>query len=141
MAMSWYDNGHSLSVADLEYLNKVNWLWNQLSAMQRTKIESSVINDTLRQENSKHCVIGEAMRANRKSVVLYGNPLVCTILGFIKSIFYDGPSYDNLLEREITKEEKEILNDIYYAEIGNYQYHYRRANELVRSYIIGQLTV
>lgn len=141
MAMSWYDNGHSLSVDDLEYLNKVNWLWNQLSAMQRTKIESSVTNGTLKQENSKYCVIGEAMRANKKSVVPDRNLLVNTILGFIKSIFYDGPSYENLLERELTKEEKKILNDIYYAEIGNHQYHYRRANELVRSYIIGQLTV
>ncbi len=142
MAVSWYDKSHHYTpnTHELEYLNKINWLWNQLSALQRSEIESSVANDTLRQENSKHCFIGEAIGANKTNTVPNGNLIVDVIQGLIKSVFYDGPSYDKLLERDITEKEKKMLNDIYYAKIGDSQYQYRRANELVRSYIVSQLT-
>lgn len=138
--MSWYDNRHPLSLHELEYLNKVDWLWSHLSIPQRSEIELSVTNDTLRQENSKHCFIGEAIEANRTNEIQGGKLFLDTILGLAKAIFYDGPSYDNLLERNITKEEKKMLNDIYYAKIGDIEYQYKRANELIRLYIVNRLT-
>ncbi|MGI0047594.1 MAG: hypothetical protein ACREBB_10485 [Nitrosotalea sp.] len=139
--MSWYDNSHTPNVHELEYLNKVNWLWSNLSVLQRSEIESSITNDTLRQENSKHCVIGEAMGVNRINAIPDRKLFLDRVLGLVKMIFYDGPSYDNLLERNITKEEKKMLNDIYYAKIGDAEYQYRRANELIRSHIVNRLTV
>ncbi|MGB9003372.1 MAG: hypothetical protein WCC52_06175, partial [Nitrosotalea sp.] len=61
MAMSWYDSSHRLDTHELEYLKKVEYLWNHLSQPQRLAISSSVTSDTLRQEDSKHCFIGEAI--------------------------------------------------------------------------------
>ena len=135
MAMSWYDNSHRLNTHELEYLKKVDYLWNRLSQSQRLGISSSVTNDTLRQENSKHCFIGEAIGMKKRNSAMHNNSIVCKILEFTRILFYDGPNYDNLLDRRITKEEKKILNDIYYAKIGNEEHQYRRANELVKSHI------
>ncbi|MDE1726285.1 MAG: hypothetical protein KGH89_03365 [Thaumarchaeota archaeon] len=141
MAMSWYDNSHQLNIHELEYLSKVDWLWNQLSSLQRSKISSSVTSGTLRQENSRHCFIGEAIVVKNTNRISHGNSFVKRIIGFIKIIFYDGPSYDTLLHREVTREEKTMLNDIYYAKIGDSEYQYQRANELVRSYIANNLAI
>lgn len=141
MAMSWKDNGHMLNRHEQEYLNKVEWLWNHLSSLQRAKIESSATCDTLKQENSKHCFIGQAIGSAKMSTVPHDNLLVDTFMGFAKAIFYDGPSYDHLLGRKVTKEEKDMLDDIYYAKIGNLEHQYKRANELVRFYIFNQVHV
>jgi exopolysaccharide biosynthesis predicted pyruvyltransferase EpsI len=140
MAMSWYDNSHRLNTHELEYLKKVEYLWNHLSQPQRFVISSSVTSDTLRQENSKHCFIGEAASIKKRNGAPHNNSFVCKVLEFTKIIFYDGPSYDNLLDRRVTREEKKILNDIYYAKIGDREHQYRRANELVRFYIISHLS-
>ncbi len=137
MAMSWNDNSHMLNVHDLEYLNKIDWLWNQLSLSQRAKIGSSVTNNRLRQENSSHCFIGEAIDSTRKNR-LHRNLFENVFARVAKTIFYDGPSYKHLLDRKILKEEREILNDIYYAKIGNKEHQYKRANELVRLYVFGR---
>ncbi|MGI0086544.1 MAG: hypothetical protein ACREBI_01090 [Nitrosotalea sp.] len=136
MAMSWYDNGHRLNTHDLEYLKKVEYLWNHLSQPQRLAISSSVTRDILRQENSEHCLIGEAIGVKKKNMAPHNHSFACKALEFTKIIFYDGPSYDNLLDRRVTREEKKILNDIYYAKIGNKEHQYRRANELVKFHII-----
>ncbi|MGH2611799.1 MAG: hypothetical protein ACRDFB_01970 [Rhabdochlamydiaceae bacterium] len=141
MAMSWYDNSHRLNTHDLEYLKKVEYLWNHISQQQRLAISSSVTRDTLRQENSEHCLIGEAIWVKKKNMAPRNNSFVCMALEFIKIIFYDGPSYDNLLDRRVTREEKKILNDIYYAKIGNKEHQYRKANELVKFHIIKHSTI
>lgn len=141
MAMSWKDNGHMLNRHEQEYLNKVEWLWNHLSSLQRAKIESSTTCDTLKQENSKHCFIGQAIGSAKMNAVPHDNLFVDAFTGFVKAIFYDGPSYDYLLGRKVTKEEKDMLDDIYYAKIGNFGHQYKRANELVRSYIFNQIHV
>ena len=139
MAMSWKDNSHALNGQELEYLNKVEWLWNHLSLLQRTKIASSATKNTLKQEHSRHCFIGEAMSSAKLNIVSHDNLFADVFMGFAKTIFYDGPSYDYLLGRKITKEEKEILDDIYYAKIGNAEHQYKRANELVRLYIFNNI--
>lgn len=136
MAMSWYDNSHRLNTHDLEYLKKVEYLWDHLSQPQKLAISSSVTSDTLRQENSKHCFIGEAIGVKKRNTAIHDNPFVCKVLEFTKMVFFDGPSYDNLLDRKVTREEKEILNDIYYAKIGDREHQYGRANELIRFHII-----
>ncbi|NHI04453.1 hypothetical protein DYY67_1943 [Candidatus Nitrosotalea sp. TS] len=139
MAMSWYDNSHRLDTHELEYLKKVEYLWNHLSQTQRLAISSSIVNDTLRQENSKHCFIGEAIGTKKRNAVLHNNSFAYKAIELTKMIFYDGPSYDNLLDRRVTREEKEILDDIYYAKIGDLEYQYKRANELIRFHIISHL--
>ena len=139
MAMSWYDNGHRLDTHELEYLKKVEYLWNHLSQPQRLVILSSIVNDTLRQENSEHCIIGEAIGAKKRNAVLHNNSFVSKTIELTRMIFYDGPNYDNLLDRRITREEKEILDDIYYAKIGNLEHQYKRANELIRFHITNHL--
>lgn len=135
MAMSWDDNGHRLNTHELEYLKKVEYLWNRLSHPQRLAISLSIAEDTLRQENSEHCLIGEAISVKKKNRIEYNHSIASKILEFIKIIFYDGPSFDNLLDRSVTREEKKILNDIYYARIGNKEHQYKRANELVKFHI------
>ncbi|HJU13812.1 MAG TPA: hypothetical protein VJ792_05085 [Candidatus Nitrosotalea sp.] len=135
MAMSWKDSSHELNVHDAEYLGKLAWLWGNLLPAQRSRIESSVSKDTLRQEHSRHCIIGYAVGAGLANVAPRGNPFLGMVLGFANSIFYDGPNYDLLLGRKATRDERRILDDIYYAKIGNAEHQYRRANELVRLYI------
>ncbi len=141
MAISGIDNGHMSSTHELEYLNKIDWLWNRLSPIQRAKVRSSLSNDMLRQENSNHCIIGEAVGANRKNAISCDNLFLDAVLGFVNAVFYDGPNYDHLLGRKITKEEKDILDDIYYAKIGNKSHQYQRANELVRFYLVKDMVV
>ncbi|MDE1828800.1 MAG: hypothetical protein KGI25_00605 [Thaumarchaeota archaeon] len=140
MAMSWKDNSHLVDVHELEYLNKIDWLWNHLSPLQKSRIKFSVDRDTLRQENSKHCIIGEAGRLNNTNIIQRDNLFLDIVFGFANTIFYDGPNYDYLLGKKITKEEKSILDDIYYAKIGTYEHQYKRANELVRFYIASHIT-
>lgn len=139
MAMSWHDNSHRLDMHELEYLKKVEYLWNHLSQQQRLAILSSIVNDTLRQESSEHCFIGEAIGTKKRNAVLHNNSFAYKAMELTKMIFYDGPSYDNLLDRKITRDEKEILDDIYYAKIGNLEHQYKRANELIRLHIIDRL--
>ncbi len=140
MAMSWKDNGHTLDVQDLEYLSKIDWLWNHLSLSQKAKVGSSVTSNRLRQENSSHCIIGEAIRSAKTIETIYHeNVLLDVFTCFVKTIFYDGPSYNYLLDRKVMKEEREILNDVYYAKIGNKEHQYKRANELVRLYVFCRL--
>lgn len=141
MAMSETDNGHVLNVHELEYFNKINWLWSHLSPLQRSKVKSSIYHDTLRQENSRHCIIGEAVEVNRKNTISCDNLFLDMVLGFTNAVFYDGPNYDNLLNRKATKEEKKTLDDIYYAKIGDKEHQYKRANELIRLYMVKDLTL
>ena len=139
--MSWKDNSHMLSVHELEYLSKIEWLWNRLLPAQRSKIRFSVDNDTLRQEHSKHCIIGEASSQYSTSAIPRDSLFLDMVFGFANSIFYDGPNYDYMLGKKATKEEKRMLDDIYYAKIGTSEHQYKRANDLVRLYISGYIPV
>ncbi|MDE1765916.1 MAG: hypothetical protein KGI27_06535 [Thaumarchaeota archaeon] len=141
MAMSHKDNDHIPGVHELEYLNKIGWLWDRLSSQQRSKIESSVFNNTLRQENSRHCLIGEAVGVSRTGTIQHDSLILDAVFGLVRTIFYDGPNYNHLFDRKITKKEKEVLNDIYYAKIGNREHQYRRANELIRFYIANHVSI
>ncbi len=141
MAMSWKGSSHALNENEIEYINKVEWLWNHLSLMQRGKIESSVNSNILKQENSKHCFIGEAMCPMEITTVSHDNLFVDIFMGFGKIIFYDGPSYGCLLGRKVTREEKHILDDIYYAKIGNAEHQYKQANKLIRFYMFNRITI
>ena len=134
MAMSWKDSGHRLNAHDVEYLEKLSWLWGNLSPEQKSRIELSVSRDTLRQEHSRHCIIGNAVGAALAHAAPGGNTFLGIFLGFANSIFYDGPNYEYLLGRKPTREERRLLDDIYYAKIGDSEHRYRRANELVRLY-------
>lgn len=141
MAMSWKDNGHTLNAHDLEYLRKIDWLWNHLSTTQKSRIRHSVDSDVLRQENSRHCIIGEAGTLNNPHFMPRDNLFLEMASCLANTIFYDGPNYDYLLGKKTTKEEKRLLDDIYYAKIGSCEHQYKRANELVRIYISGRMTV
>src|SRR5574337_741599 len=139
--MSWNDNGRALNAYDLEYLSKIDWLWNRLSPLQRSKVKFSVDNGTLRQENSRSCFISQAVGINGLNAIPHENLLLDIVLGFANAVFYDGPSYDRLLGRKATREERWILDDIYYAKIGSGKHQYRRANELIRRYMLNGMTV
>ena len=139
MAMSWIDNSHRLNAHELEYLNKIDWLWSLLSPMQRSRVRFSISNDTLRQENSRHCIIGQAVVANRKNAISSSSLFLDIVIGLGNAIFYNGPSYDGLLGRKITGEEKKMLDDINYAKKGNKEHQYKRANELVRFYMVKEM--
>lgn len=140
MAMSWKDSSHMPDAHELEYLSKIEWLWNNLSPQQRTRIRFSVDRDTLRQENSRHCIIGEAGSLSISDTAPSENIFLDMVFGFANSIFYDGPNYDHMLGKKATKEEKMILDDIYYAKIGPKGHQYKRANELVRLYMASHMT-
>lgn len=135
MAMSWKDSSHLINAHDTEYLEKLAWLWGNLSPEQKSRIESSISRDTLRQEHSRHCIIGNAVGAVLAHAAPRGNSFLGIFLGFANSIFYDGPNYDCLLGRKATRDERRLLDDIYYAKIGGSEHQYGRANELVRLYV------
>ena len=128
---------HEFTVHETEYLGKVDWLWRQLSPSQKYKIIYSVTNGTLRQGSCKHCFIAEAINAKVKTPV--NNYLLDKFMQFVNSVFYDGPSYDFLLDTKISLDDRKKLNDIYYAQIGNKEHQYRQATELVKAYVIRQL--
>ena len=123
---------------EIQYLEKVDWAWKQLVPSQKSRIVYSVYDGTLRQGSGKHCFIAEAININ-KIKTPYDSHLLEKCIQFVSSIFYDGPSYDFLFNREITFHERKILDDIYYARIGNREHCYQRATELVRTYVTRQL--
>ncbi len=137
MAVSPTDSGHLQDAGEREYLEKICWLWIRLTPAQRSRIESSMSRDTLRQEHSRHCIIANAVGETVSDSVPHGNPILAAAFGFANAIFYDGPDYSMLLGRKPAREERVLLDDIYYARMGGLEYQYKRANRLVRSYISG----
>ena len=129
------DSARTLGRKEIEYINKIQWLWSRLTSEQRSRIRSSMVNNTLRQENSRQCFIGQATGMSRKEDMRDGS-LIFRIANMLKdAMFYDGPSYRRLLGRTATAQEKMILDDIYYAKIGTSGHQYQRANELIRYYL------
>jgi hypothetical protein len=122
---------------ETEYLEKVNWLWHQLSHSQKSKIVYSVTDGTFRQGSGKHCFIAEAINANKVKTPV-NNYLLDKFMQLASTVFYDGPSYDFLFDTKISSDDRKKLNDIYYARIGNREHQYQRATELVRAYVIRQ---
>ena len=135
------DNGHLPDEHDLEYLHKIEWLWNRLSHEQRSRIRDSTNMDMLRQENSRHCIIGEAGHLNNMVALPRENLLLEVVFCLANTVFYDGPSYDHMLGKRATREEKKILDDIYYAKIGTSQHQYQRANALVKMFMANRMAV
>lgn len=129
------DNG--LTASETKYLEKVDWLWQQLSPSQKSKIVYSVSHGTLRQGSGKHCFIAVAISIKIKTPV--NNYLLDKLMQLVSSVFYDGPSYDFLLDTKISPDDKKKLDDIYYARIGNREHRYQRATELVRAYVTRRL--
>jgi len=126
---------YGFTAHEAEYLVKVDWLWQQLSSSQKSKIVYSVTDGALKQESSKHCFIAEAISASKVKTPVR-NYSLHQIMQFANIVFYDGPSYDFLLDTKISTEDKEKLNDIYYARIGNREHRYKKATELVKAYVI-----
>jgi hypothetical protein len=121
---------------EIEYLGKVEWLWQQLSSSQKYKISHAVTDGTLRQGSSKHCFIAEAISANKVKTSVSSYSLFDKIMQLVTIVFYDGPSYDFLLDKKISSDDREKLNDIYYARMGDKEHQYQKATELVRTYVI-----
>ncbi|MDE1861971.1 MAG: hypothetical protein KGI33_03555 [Thaumarchaeota archaeon] len=134
MAAPPHGSAHTIGKNEREYLGKVDWLWNRLSPQQRTRIRMSMISNTLRQENSKLCFIGQASSTMTAIPADHENVLSQIARGFASTIFYDGPNYLPLLGRKATPHEKRILDDIYYAKIGGREHRYKEATELIRRY-------
>ena len=132
--VSKIDELQNLPQDDVKYIEKLDWLWNQLSPIQRSQIAYSITTEILSQHSS-HCFIGEAISAKRIQVTAERKSLCGHIQRLVKTIFYDGPCYDDLLERKITAEDRKKLNEIYYAKIGTREHQYQRANRLVRVYV------
>ena len=135
--MSGTNSPEDYTVHEIEYLTKVDWLWQQLSPLQRSKVTYSVTDGILKQGSDKHCFIAEASTNKIKTPV--NNYLRDKFMQLVDIIFYDGPSYDFLLDTKISSDCRKKLNDIYYARIGNKEHQYHRATELVRSYVYHQL--
>ena len=136
--MSGTQTPEDYTAYEMEYLGKVDWLWRQLSPSQKSKIVYSIIDNTLRQGSGKHCFIAEAISANKVKTPV-NNYLFDKFMQLVSTVFYDGPSYDFLLDTKISPDDRKKLNDIYYARIGNREHQYQRATELVKSHIIRQL--
>ena len=136
MPETCHPEDHRFAAQELEYLGKVDWLWQQLTPLQRSKVVYSVTDGALRQESDKHCFIAEATSANK---IPLDYSLFGKIMRLASTIFYDGPSYDFLLDRKISAEDKKKLNDIYYARIGYREHQYQHATELVRTYVTNLL--
>ena len=113
---------HGYTTHEIEYLEKVDWLWHQLSQSQKTKIIYSVTDGTLSQGSCKHCLIAEAINAKAKTVA--NNHLFHRFIQLSNTVFYDGPSYDFLLQVKISLDDRKKLNDIYYARIGIREHQY-----------------
>lgn len=120
---------------EIEYLGKVEWLWQQLSPSQKYKIVYSVTDGALRQGSDKHCFIAEAISTNKVKTSVSNYSLFYKIMQLVNTVFYDGPSYDFLLDKKISSDDRKKLNDIYYARIGDKEYQYQKATELVRAYV------
>lgn len=129
---------HDFTADETEYLGKVDWLWRQLSPSQKYKIIYAVTDGTLRQGSGKHCFIAEAINANKVKTPV-NNYLLDKFIQLVNNVFYDGPSYDFLLDTKISPGGRKKLNDIYYAQIGNKEHQYQRATELVKALVIRQL--
>jgi hypothetical protein len=129
----------NLTQNDIEYIEKLDWLWNQLSAIQRSQIIYSVTKGIPSQQSSFHCFIGEAIRAKRIQVTSERKSLCGHIQSLAKTIFCDGPCYDDLLERKLSAEDQKKLNEIYYARIGIREHQDQRANKLIRIYVTSKL--
>ena len=138
MSGTYPPEDHSFTVHETEYLGKVDWLWRQLSPSQKYKIIHSLTDGTLRQGSGKHCFIAEAISANKIKTQV-DNYFLHNFMYLVSAVFYDGPSYDFLLDIEISLDDRKKLNDIYYARIGNREHQYQRATELVKAHVIRQL--
>ena len=138
MSGTYPPEDYGFTVHETEYLEKVDWLWRQLSPPQKYKIIHSVTDGTLRQGSGKHCFIVEAINANKVKTPV-NNYLLDKFMQLASTVFYEGPSYDFLLDTRISSDDKEKLNDIYYARIGNKEHQYKRATELVKARVIRQL--
>lgn len=119
---------------EIEYIDKIEWLWQQLSPLQKSKIIYSVTSGTLKQGSDKHCFIAEAIGANEKAA-LRKYSTFDRVNRLFRSILYEGPSYDFVLGRKISIEEKKILNEIYYARVGKKEHQYHKATQLIRAYV------
>ncbi len=133
--VSKMDELQNLTQNDIEYMENLDWLWNQLSPMQRSQIVYSVTKEILSQQSRSHCFIGEAIGAKRIQVISERKSLFGHILRLVNTIFCNGSCYDDLLERKLSTEDKKKLNKIYYAQVGITEHQYQRANKLVRVYI------
>ena len=118
--------------ANLEYLQKIDWLWKQLSDAQRSRIRDAVMEGTLKQHNGEHCINGNALGTKNTNPVHTGGFMVSTLA---RIIFYDGPSYDGLVPRKLTGQVRKIVDVIYYARIGGDQHQYERANRLIYNHV------
>ena len=56
-------------------------------------------------------------------------------------IFFNGPSFNFLLNKKLSMDEKKILYDIYYAKLGNKEHQYQRATKLVTEFVFHQLII
>jgi hypothetical protein len=130
---------YGFSAQEIDYLEKVEWLWQQLSPSQKSTIVYSVTDGTLRQGSGKHCFIAEAISANKIKTPVSNDSLLDKIMRLVSIIFYDGPPYDLLLDKKISSEYRKKLNDIYYARIGDREHQYQKATELVRVYVTNLL--
>ena len=139
MAGSMGRRSHTPDPGEREYLVKIGWLWGRLTPDQRSRIEGSMSSDTLRQEHSRHCIIANAVGESVSETAHCANHLLSLLTGFANAIFYDGPSYEGLLGRKPTREERDRLDDIYYARIGSEEYQYTKANDLIRFYMSGRM--
>ncbi len=128
------ENNHFIP-QEIEYLAKLDWLWQNLSLPQKSKIVRSVTDGSLRQGSDKHCFIAEAISASRIKSFFHNDSFVKKVLGLVRGIFYEGPSFEFLLEKKISNYDRKILDDIYYARIGNKEHQYQRATELARLYV------
>lgn len=120
---------------EADYIAKIEWLWTKLTPAQQSQVTDAVRAGRLSQRNSKRCIIGEASSANMAEIPNDRDPFRSGMAKFARSIFYDGPTYDGLLGRSVTGEEKKRLDDIYYARIGNSFHQYDRASMLARDFV------
>lgn len=139
--MPWDPVMPALGADDLEYMQKIDWLWGSLSPYQRSKVTYSIDNGTLRQENSTSCLIGQAVGLHGLDALPRENPILDVLSAIANALFYDGPSYHQLLGRKATQEERRVLDDIYYAKIGGWEHQYARANHLIRRYFARDMAV
>ncbi len=125
---------HFLTAQEIEYLEKIKWAWQQLSFPQRSKIIQSINDGTLRQGSGKHCFIAEAISVNVKTSIV-NHSLFDKIIWLVNAVFYNGPSYDLLFNKKIPPNDRNKLNDIYYAKIGNKYHQYQKATELLQIHV------
>jgi hypothetical protein len=124
---------------DKQYMERLEWLWSQLTPLQRSQIAYSVGEKILRQQSSSHCFIGEAIYIKKIQGTMERRSICDHIQSLLKTIFWNGPSYDDLLEEKVSAEDKKKLDEIYFAQIGPREHQYQRANNLVRGFVANKI--